>query len=141
MAKTIKTMLIERFPNRTAMLATIHETRGEGGTVMWYRDGEERIPDDMKTIHGSLDLRGYGHALPAGLTTVGGSLYLRGYGHALSAGLTTVGGSLYLRGYEFILPDALKNRDTRKKFMDPKKATKKKPPKATKKSTRKKVSK
>jgi hypothetical protein len=56
---------------------------------------------------GSLDLRGYGHPLPAGLTTVGGWLDLRGYGHPLPAGLTTVDGSLYLGGYDHPLPAGL----------------------------------
>jgi hypothetical protein len=114
MAKTIKAMLIERFVNRTAMLATIFETRGEGGLVMWYRNGEAWIPEDMKTIHGNLDLRGYAHALPAGLTTTG---------------------KLYLDGYEFPLPDALKDRETRREFMKPKA-----PAKKTKKSRGKKSS-
>ena len=90
MAKTIRQMLIDRFPNRTAMLATIFETRGEGGYVMWYRNGEAWIPEDMKTILGYLDLRGYAHPLPAGLTTTG---------------------DLDLRGYKFELPGALKHRN------------------------------
>ena len=39
-AKTIKALLVEKFANRSAMLATITETRGLSGEVVFYRDGK-----------------------------------------------------------------------------------------------------
>ena len=39
-AKTIKAMLVDKFANRSAMLATITETRGLSGEVVFYRDGK-----------------------------------------------------------------------------------------------------
>ena len=38
-AKTIRAMLVERFPNRKAMLAAITETRGVDGNIVRYQDG------------------------------------------------------------------------------------------------------
>ena len=39
MAKTIRAMLVERFPTRQAMLAAITETRGVDGKIVRYQDG------------------------------------------------------------------------------------------------------
>jgi len=45
-AKTVKQMLVERYPNRTALLASIGETRGPGGFAVQYRDGHPVLPAD-----------------------------------------------------------------------------------------------
>jgi hypothetical protein len=44
-ARTVKAMLIERFPNRTAIIASITETRGADGYVVFYRDGVRRFTE------------------------------------------------------------------------------------------------
>ena len=138
MAKTIRQMLIERDPNRTAMLASIFETRGEDGYVMWY----PRTLDELKAISereespniglsnlltaapdlkrcGNADLRGYTHELAA-LTTIGGNADLRGYTHELAA-LTTIGGYAYLR------PDRKPKKAAKKEIKKTKKVRSKKP--------------
>ena len=38
-AKTIKQMIMDKFPNRSALLATITETRGLQGSVAFYKNG------------------------------------------------------------------------------------------------------
>lgn len=39
MAKTIRALLIERFPKRSAMIASITEARGQDGAVVHYQNG------------------------------------------------------------------------------------------------------
>jgi hypothetical protein len=69
------------------------------------------LPAGLTSIYGSLDLRGTSiKSLPAGLTTIGGYLDLQGTSiKALPAGLTTIGGYLDLRGTSIkSLPEGLK---------------------------------
>ena len=42
-AKTIKQMIIDNFPNRSALLATITETRGPNNSVAFYKSGNRII--------------------------------------------------------------------------------------------------
>ena len=131
MAKTIRQMVMDRYPTRAALITTILETRGQGGTVMWYpRTKEEfaaiiaqgprpnvglanleaEIVIAQNLEIGDLDVSGYGFALPAGLTTTG-DLDVSGYGFALPAGLTTTGDLYGLSGYGFALPAGLTTRE------------------------------
>lgn len=55
-AKTIRAMLVERFANRKAMLATITETRGVDGKIAHYQDGarcftEEEAGPQFETVN------------------------------------------------------------------------------------------
>jgi hypothetical protein len=106
-ARTIKKMVMDRYPNRSALIASIKETRGLNGEIC-------KIPHTLEDVESwgsnptfSVYLRGYAHPLPAGLTSVGGYVYLRGYAHPLPAGLTSVGGYVYLEGYAHPLPAGL----------------------------------
>ena len=100
MAATIKAMLQERFATSTEMVATIFETRGPGGTSMWYprnlKEFDEisardkfpnvgfanlRVSVEVRQL-GNVDLRGYGYDLPL-LVSIRGGVGLGDYDHTL----------------------------------------------------------
>jgi hypothetical protein len=104
MAATIKQMVIDRYPTRKALIATIFETRGQSGKVMWYPrtldelasvQTKEAVPSvgfanlqvlcDIQHVN-DIDLLGYAHPL-AQLQSIGGAAYLRGYKHPLKASI------------------------------------------------------
>jgi hypothetical protein len=83
MATTIRHMIVEKYPTRADLLATIFETRGFGGERMFYPTTEaqlaemilrEKFPNiglvnfqqdtDLLRECGNADLRGYAHELP-----------------------------------------------------------------------------
>ena len=120
MAVTIKAMLQERFATRAEMVATIFETRGPGGTSMWYprnlKEFDEisardkfpnvgfanlRVSVEVRQL-GNVDLRGYNRDLPL-LASIVGSVHLKGYNHTLPL-LASIGGAVYLEGYAHDLP-------------------------------------
>ena len=114
--KVSRQMIVDRFPTRSALLATILETRGLGGEVMWYPRAREELdaivarekqPNlgfcnlppgaaDLLTECGDADLRGNTGALPL-LASIGGNAYLRGNTVALPL-LHAVNGRLFKAG-------------------------------------------
>ena len=120
--KVSRQMIVDRFPTRSALLATILETRGLDGKVMWYPRTQEELnaivtreehPNlglcnlppgsaDLLTKCGDADLRGNTIALPV-LASIGGNAHLAGNTGALPA-LASIGGNAYLEGNTGALP-------------------------------------
>jgi len=110
MARTIRAMLVERFPTRSKMLKSITETRGPGGIVQLYRAGKICIPDDAIVLRYLRLPPGYTEKLPAGLKQTGDLRLPDGYTEKLPAGLKQTG-YLYLPpGYTEKLPAGLRRR-------------------------------
>ena len=46
----VRALILEKYPNRTALSHSITETRGEGGTRFWYKDGVLHRDNDLPAI-------------------------------------------------------------------------------------------
>ena len=46
----VKAMILEKYPNRTALIHSITETRGDDGGRAWYKDGKLHRDGDLPAI-------------------------------------------------------------------------------------------
>ena len=46
----VRALILEKYPNRTALIHSITETRGEGGTRYWYKDGKLHRTGDLPAV-------------------------------------------------------------------------------------------
>ena len=46
----VKALILEKYPNRTALIHSITETRGTNGTRFWYKDGKLHRAGDKPAV-------------------------------------------------------------------------------------------
>jgi hypothetical protein len=53
----VKALILEKYPNRTALIHSITETRGANSTRYWYKDGKLHRDGDLPAIEYANSLR------------------------------------------------------------------------------------
>ena len=87
-AKMVKGMIIEKYPNRTALIASITEGRDQYGNILLFENGVARLPKGVTELKGEyVELLGYELPLPPSLTKAGKLMDLDQYAFPLPEGL------------------------------------------------------
>jgi hypothetical protein len=109
-ARTIKAMVIERFPDRSALVRSLGEVRTRAGVSLSF-PFDDAAAAVFATDPTHLSFEHYPWPLPASLTRFAGAITLRGYPFPLPDGLEFAGAHVDATGYKFPLPASLKRVD------------------------------